>query len=227
MDPIWIAAEREAYSKGPMDQVLKFRFMTYVMYLVFGVMGFIWHMAGIFLLGAALLKSGVFEPERRDWHRRFVKLGVLVGLPAAVLAAAILEVFPDGPAQILIAPIVMIGGPCLSLGYLGAITLLVRSGRARRVTGALAKVGRMALTNYLMQTLIATTIFYYYGLGLFGQTTRIERIGLVLGIYLCQIAFSAAWLKFFRYGPMEWLWRSLTYLRPQPILCERPAPSNA
>jgi uncharacterized protein len=76
----------------------------------------------------------------------------------------------------------------------------------------------MALTNYLMQSVIATTIFYYYGLGLFGQTTEVQRIGIVFAVYLLQLLLSVLWLRVFRFGPMEWLWRSLTYLRPQPLL---------
>ena len=111
-----------------------------------------------------------------------------------------------------------LGGPFLSLGYLSAVTLLVENGRLPVLMRGLTSAGRMALTNYLMQSVIATTIFYYYGLGLFGQTTEVQRIGIVFAVYLLQLLLSVFWLRVFRFGPMEWLWRSLTYLRPQPLL---------
>ena len=105
----------------------------------------------------------------------------------------------------------------LSFGYVGAITLIVHAGILRPATSALAFVGRMALTNYLMQTVIATGIMYWWGLGQFGTWSGPAMIGLVLGIYASQIVFSAIWLRLFRMGPLEWLWRSLTYLRALPI----------
>jgi uncharacterized protein len=75
----------------------------------------------------------------------------------------------------------------------------------------------MALSNYLMQSLICTTIFYSYGLGLFGSVGRATGLGLAVGIYAAQVAFSVWWLNRFQFGPMEWLWRSLTYGKRQPL----------
>ncbi len=75
----------------------------------------------------------------------------------------------------------------------------------------------MALTNYLLQSLIYTTIFYGYGLGLVGQLGAAMGLGLAIDIYALQIPFSIWWLRRFRFGPMEWLWRSLTYGRIQPL----------
>jgi uncharacterized protein len=106
----------------------------------------------------------------------------------------------------------------MSLGYLVGWTLAVEDGRCRFMTRALANAGRMALTNYLMQTVIATTIFYFYGLALFARTTRVERLGIVLAVFAGQLLFSALWLRYFQFGPMEWLWRSLTYRRRPPFL---------
>ena len=81
----------------------------------------------------------------------------------------------------------------------------------------LAPVGQMALSNYLTQSIVCTLIFYGYGLGLFGQMGMAAGIGLTLVIYLLQIPISHWWMKRFKYGPAEWLWRSLTYLKPQPM----------
>jgi uncharacterized protein len=75
----------------------------------------------------------------------------------------------------------------------------------------------MALTNYLMQSVICTTFFYGYGLGWYNRIGPLAGVGLCLAIFMAQVVLSACWLLRFRYGPAEWLWRSLTYLRPLPM----------
>ncbi len=221
--PIWIETEREAYREGPFLQAFLFRGMTWLFFLIYAALGMWWHIVAMFLLGAALLKAGLFAPERRRWHVRFLTLGALVGLPAAIATAVLPSLLPTSGAMLLVGPLMLLGGPLLSLGYLSGITILVESGKLRPVTSALASVGRMALTNYLLQTLLATGVFYWWGLGLFGRVGEFRAMLLVLGIYLCQIPLSMLWLRVFRFGPMEWLWRSLTYLRPQPMLAHTPA----
>jgi len=110
-----------------------------------------------------------------------------------------------------------IGAPLLSLGYASALVWL----RERPAWGprlqALAPVGQMALTNYLLQSIVCTLIFYSYGLGLFGKVGAALGILLTIGMYAAQIPLSGWWLRRFRYGPAEWLWRSLTYLKLQPM----------
>ena len=75
----------------------------------------------------------------------------------------------------------------------------------------------MALTNYLVHSIIFTTIFYGYGFGLFGKIERFGLWGFVLAMWVMQLAISPVWLRNFRFGPAEWLWRSLTYWRRQPM----------
>jgi len=87
--------------------------------------------------------------------------------------------------------------------------VLHRGGGASRLR-VLAPVGRMALTNYLMQSVISTTVFYGYGLGWWGLG-RAAQLGFVIVVFALQIAFSHWWLARFRYGPMEWVWRGFTY----------------
>ncbi|MFN7162340.1 MAG: DUF418 domain-containing protein, partial [Fimbriimonadales bacterium] len=101
-------------------------------------------------------------------------------------------------------------GPILSLGYIGAFGLLWASlSGLQRLLTPVAAAGRMALTNYLMQSVVCTLLFYGYGLGL--------RLGIAQGLMLSvliwavQAAVSVLWLARLQYGPMEWLWRSLTY----------------
>jgi uncharacterized protein len=78
-------------------------------------------------------------------------------------------------------------------------------------------VGRMAFTNYLMHSLILTTVFYGYGLGLYGQVPRAAQMLFVTAVIGFQLWLSPWWLARYRFGPMEWIWRSLTYWRPQPF----------
>ena len=86
-------------------------------------------------------------------------------------------------------------------------------GRRRR----LAAVGRMAFTNYLLQSVICTLIFYGHGLGYFGEVERGGQILIVFSVWIALIILSNLWLSRFRFGPVEWLWRTLTYLKPQPM----------
>ena len=109
------------------------------------------------------------------------------------------------------------GSLAVSLGYIGMVMLVCLSSWLDRLTRPFAAVGRMALTNYLVQTLICTTIFYGHGLGLFGRVERQEQILIVFAVWVFQVAVSPLWLRYFRFGPFEWLWRSLTYQKVHPM----------
>ena len=114
--------------------------------------------------------------------------------------------------------------PALSLGYVCAIVLLSHEARWRERLRRFGSVGRMALTNYLLQSVIGTLLFYSYGLGWFGRAgAAILLIPTVL-IFAAQVWFSVWWLNRFRFGPAEWAWRSLTYGKLQPLLREDRAP---
>jgi uncharacterized protein len=174
----------------------------------------------------AMFLLGLYAGKRRILHdveahlallRRVRFWGLLLGFTfsaLAVLAQARLSMFGALLAEILHFSLV---GPVLSMGYAATIVLLARDARWRARLAPLGAAGRMALTNYLMQSLICTTIFYGYGLGLYGQVGAAIGIALAVVIYALQIPFSAWWLARFRFGPAEWLWRSLTYGRRQPM----------
>ena len=108
----------------------------------------------------------------------------------------------------------------ISLGYIGLIMLICFSGWMQKLKRILACTGKMAFSNYLMQSVLCTLIFNGYGLGLFAKLQRYELMFVVVVIWIFQVAFSTLWLKRFRWGPMEWLWRSLTYWKiiPNKIL---------
>jgi uncharacterized protein len=105
----------------------------------------------------------------------------------------------------------------LALGYGAGIVLLSQRDYWGKGLSPLQAVGRMALTNYLLQTLICTTLFYSYGFGLYGKVGPVDAFLLAIAIYLFQVVFSLLWIHRFRFGPAEWLWRSLTYGRLQPM----------
>ncbi len=97
------------------------------------------------------------------------------------------------------------------------LMLISKSVSFEKITRPLAAVGRTALTNYLAQTIICTLIFYGHGLGLFARAERKEQVLFIIGIWLVQLIISTAWLRWFRFGPVEWIWRSLTYFKIQPF----------
>jgi uncharacterized protein len=105
------------------------------------------------------------------------------------------------------------------LGYVGLVVVMLHSAGPLSRIRVLAPAGRMALTNYLMQSLICMTWFYGFGLGHWGLP-RAQQVLFVLVIYALQIAFSHWWLARFRYGPMEWLWRGFTYREVPPLRIE-------
>jgi uncharacterized protein len=105
----------------------------------------------------------------------------------------------------------------VSLGWVGAITIVYLKNLLPWLTEKLAAVGRMALTNYLLQTLICTMIFYGHGLGYFGYVNRLGQLVIVVAIWIGLLLISPWWLRRYQYGPVEWLWRSLTYRSLLPI----------
>ncbi len=105
------------------------------------------------------------------------------------------------------------GVPALSLGIMALVATLWQSDVPQRVLAILAPVGRMALTNYLLQSIVCVTIFYGYGFGKFGTVGATTATLIALAMFGAQIILSTVWLKFFAYGPMEWIWRQLTYRR--------------
>jgi uncharacterized protein len=109
--------------------------------------------------------------------------------------------------------------------YVAAFALLFQRERWREVLGVLAPVGRMALTNYLMQSVVSLCLYDGWGLGLIGRLPPSRCVALTLAVFALQVLWSRAWLARFRFGPAEWLWRSLTYGRAQPMRLA-PAPTR-
>lgn len=109
----------------------------------------------------------------------------------------------------------------LCCGYAAVVVLLMQRPAFRRALLLIAPVGQMALTTYLTQSLVCTFLFYGWGLGLAGRVQPARMLPLTLAIFVLQILFAHAWLARCRFGPMEWVWRSLSYGRMQPLLHRR------
>lgn len=177
---------------------------------------------GMFLVGLYFGRRRIFQ--NLDAHiagfRKLLWWGLVVGVIGNLIYATLIPSLArnEPSAPLFIAMLGQaIGAPMLCLFYVSALVLLYRSPRWQQRLDWLAPAGRLALTNYLSQSIICTLIFYGYGLGWFGRVDRATGIVLAIVIYIIQVLVSAWWVKRFRYGPVEWLWRSLTYLRLQPF----------
>lgn len=209
------------YSQGTYGEMFVLRFGNLVFMWLVGIF-FSPTFFALFLLGLYAGRRRLFQeiPARLGLFRRVLVVGLALGLPANViyLVTTLSSDASDVRFLWLLGnAVVVIGGPALGLAYAAALTLLLQQGRWKCWLRPVAATGRMALSNYLLQTLVCTTIFYSYGLGWFGSVGRAAGLGLVGLIYVAQVALSVAWLKFFQFGPMEWLWRSLTYGQRQPM----------
>lgn len=170
-----------------------------------------WQLAGMMLLGAALMRSGWLKGQYSLQHYRrtgvlLVVVGVLINLPAIIVqwrldwAYRWCAFLLQAPRE-LSAPFQTIGYTALMLGFWPQFSRF-------KLVIAIACVGRMALSNYLLQTLICTTLFYQFGL--FMKFDRLTLLIFVIPVWLANLLFSWIWLRFYRQGPVEWLWRQLT-----------------
>jgi len=172
---------------------------------------------GMFLLGLWTVRTGIaLSPSaHRDTLVRWRLLGWGVGLPANLIAAWAIEHWPYLPPSVggLLGVVMQaVGVPMLALGYASTVVLLVIDGR--RFITVFAPVGRMALTNYLMHSIICITLSYGFGFGLWWRVGASTAMAIAIAIIGLQIPLSAWWLSRYRFGPVEWIWRRLTYARP-------------
>ena len=171
------------------------------------------------LIGICLWRSGVLHHVER--HRRTLiwvaRLGLILGGGYAVYHGVLRALgHVPAPGQLLFA-VESILLRMFALGYGALILLLLHRPRGRAVLLRLAPLGQMAFTNYLTQTIVFTTLFYGYGLGLLGKVGITMALLLGVSFYFVQGVASTIWLRRFRFGPFEWAWRSLTYGKLQPM----------
>ena len=172
----------------------------------------------MFLLGFYAYRRGFFQ--NLSDHQAFIRKVLIYGLVLGLIGNLALAAFagneaPFPPTALSFVGVVgyAFGVPAMALFFIALIATLWQREAWRRVLGLLAPVGRMALTNYLLQTVICVIIFYGYGFGFFGRFGALVSTLIALAIFVIQIPLSSLWLKYFAYGPMEWVWRQLTYRR--------------
>jgi uncharacterized protein len=189
----------------------------------------LWDSLALMLLGLALYQWGFLSGEWSNRaYGRVAATGYCIGLPLAIcgfyhdylyhpnLEAGLqrMELVPIEWVR-LIYPFQRI---LLVMAHVATIVMLYRSAYAQRLFRCLEAVGQMALTNYIMQSVICTLFFFGYGLNYFAELEFYQLYFVVLAIWIMQLSISPAWLRFFRFGPLEWVWRCLTYWRIQPFL---------
>ena len=188
-----------------------------------------WRAGGLMLIGMALFRWRVLTGRRaRRFYLGMVIVGFAIGLP--VVSGGVIQNFAHNWTMEysrfgLGAQANYWGSLFVSAAYIGLLMLFARSRALPWLQKALAAVGRTALTNYLLQTILATAIFAGHGLGLFGSVERVGQVGIVVAIWVVQLVVSPLWLRYYRFGPFEWLWRSLGYWRLQPMQTRRTAPT--
>lgn len=216
-----VEAQRLAYGSGSYAEATAQRASDFL-----SMLGFIFifgaFILGLFLVGAWFTRSGaIARPEqhaRLFWRLRWVALPV--GLAMVLVSYWMVPTMDFGRLDLTASTaqsLQMLGGAVMALAYLAWFVRGLQSPVLGRWLGLLAPAGRMALTNYLMQSLVCTSIFYGYGLGYFEQLPRAWQPLFVLTLFGLQVALSHWWLARFRFGPMEWLWRAATYLQLPPM----------
>jgi uncharacterized protein len=204
----WIAQMSE---RGPAAAALQ----SFVLLVLEG-----WRVSGLMLIGMALFKLGVFSAAR---SRRFyaAMAGAGYGPGLALTITGVVKNLAAGwsfeYSMFFGSQWNYWGSLFVALGHVGLVMLVCKWNILGLLKRVLAAYGRMALTNYLMQSIICTTVFYGHGLGLFGSVERRHQILIVFAVWAVQLVYSPVWLRYFRFGPAEWVWRSLTYRRAQPM----------
>ena len=216
-----IRAEVEAYRGSWLDQ-MGHRPKTAIFFQTFiFIIGIAWRAGGMMLIGMAMYKLGVFSAARsRRFYLGLVGVGLLVGIPTIMYG-----VHRNEAAEWSLKYSFFFGAQLnywasilVALAWVGAVMLACKSEAIRPLTRPFAAVGQMALTNYLMQTVLCTFIFYGHGLGRFGMFERWQQLLVVVALWTLQLVVSPIWMRRFRFGPAEWLWRSLSYMQLQPML---------
>jgi uncharacterized protein len=214
-----IARAAIAYGDGGFFDVLAFRIREIPAIFPLHVL-ILPRTIALFLFGALLWRSGMLR--RAPQHGRLLfglaVAGILCGA-ALTLAAERYAWF--GWSWRARESVERLGGVVLAAGYAAAVVGLVGIPAGRRMLAWAAPVGRMAFTNYLAQSVILGWIFYGYGLGLFGRSSVTAALAIGVAVYALQAAISAWWLARYRYGPVEWLWRSAMYGAWQPMALRR------
>ncbi len=210
------------YTSGSFGEIVALRLEEYRAILE-GVLFFQINILAYFLVGQWAARKGILANVEAHLPllRRLCVWGFVIGIPVNLFygyVAVFGNLYDLGGTSVTVAALTALGSPLLTLAYVSGFILLVRAGHLERLSRGFAAVGRMALTNYLVHSVIAALLFHSYGLGLYGAMSPGVGLLVVAVIFGLQIPFSLWWLERYRFGPAEWLWRTLTYRKLQPLL---------
>ena len=201
------------YQNGSVADIFLLNFHNLVWkYMGYFPSGQYFTLFGIFLLGYYLASIGFFTEKSKPIVLLVISLiiGLLATFSARIIGGSLYR-WPPTLANILFKFLLLIGQIFMCISYITCIYKIVQTSIGKRILKYLIPMGRMALSNYLFQTIIMIVIFFNFGFNLFGRIGLIQTMGIAILILAIQIIFSNIWLKHFRFGPFEWLWRSLTY----------------
>jgi uncharacterized protein len=211
-----IAKMQQSYFVVLVDKIKFNQFMqTWLPYRLW-----VWDILSYMLLGMAFFKLRIFHGERSNkFYLGMIIVGYATGLTINYMETRLLLGSNFDALMLLKADqTYQIGRIFTTIGHVGLFMLFIKSGIFNRLQYSLASVGKLALTNYLMHSMVTSFIFYGDGLSLFGRLQRFELYYVVAGLWIFQLIASPLWLRFFQFGPAEWIWRSLTYQKKQPFL---------
>ena len=220
-----IARARAVYGSGSALTILNYRVDEAISLVIPILLSVLPRTLGLMFWGLAAWRGGMFRAPSAH-PRRFALvliIGLAVGTPITVN-----EISKEATGSALLPWLHtphLDASLWLAMAYVSGLLLWLTPQRALRLP-RLAAMGRMALTNYLVQSIVLGIIFFGYGFGQLGRTGSAGGVGIGLAIYLLQLQLSRWWLIRYQFGPFEWLWRSLTYGRRQPLLRESSAPES-
>lgn len=179
-----------------------------------------WRAGGLMLVGMAFYKWGILSADKSNgFYIKGAIISLLIGLP--IIIFGMLKNFEANwsfeYSMFLGSQFNYWGSLFVSFAYISLIMLFCKSSVVPWLKERFAAVGQMALTNYITQSVICVLLFYGIGFGLFGQVDRTGQILIVFGVWLLQFMWSKPWLSVYKFGPLEWIWRSLTYWSKQPL----------
>jgi uncharacterized protein len=219
-DNAFIEKEFAAVKGGYFD-LIKYRFyqLRYIHTILFGKL-FFWRISALMLMGMGLYKADVFSAKRsKPFYLKLVFIGIPLGL--LLTSVGIWQNFHHDwemrYSMFLGYSYNYFGSIASSMGYIGLVMLIAQSKRFRIFKKVMTSAGRMALTNYILMSIIGGTVFYGIGMGLYGEISRFIQELITVAIWIIILLLSNEWLKRFYYGPLEWLWRFLTYFAKPPF----------
>jgi len=215
----------KAMTEGPLGFTLLHRAKSFVfLQFLFLLISFDWRVMAMFFFGAVLMRAKLLEASRRSLQARVALWGLGLGLLLEGYAQSSLSQGWSTPVGLssYASPLVSLahelGSLSLAFGIGASVVWGVNTGRCPRLCGWLAALGRMALSNYLLQSVLMNVVLLWFGFGLWGELTRLQGMGLVCALFSLQVLCSVLWSRRFAYGPVEWLWRWSTYGRRPKLL---------